>query len=309
MTELIDAIGPVFVVILIGYGAARTKLLPSNTGTALSRYLFFFSIPFLIFSNIYAAELAEIANFRFLLAYFLTLCSSILIGLVIFGWFFGLRRATLVVQVLGSFYANATYVGVPVCMLALGSAIPPLLILMVQVLFFMPAVSTLLDLLTNGRTGLSFPQTLRIIFTNPMLISGAGALILKAFSIRLPGFITTGVDLLARPAMTVGLFALGFTCYLPSTRGFTRVQVRSAVIAAFMKVFIQPLLAFLIGRYLIGLDPWWARSLTICAGLPCAVNAFVLSQRYDAAENESKLTLIFSTALFSAAITVFLLLF
>ena len=163
MADLINAIGPIFVVILVGYGAARAGLLSKDTGSTLSRYLFFYSIPFLIFSNIYVADPAEIANFRFILGYFLTLCLSILVGLIIFGWGFGLRRSTLVVQVLGSFYANATYVGVPVCMLALGSAIPPLLVLLVQVLFFMPAVSALLDLLTNGKTGLSFPQTLKII--------------------------------------------------------------------------------------------------------------------------------------------------
>ena len=132
---------------------AVERLIPetdADAGATLSRYLFYFSMPFLIFSNIYAAKPEDVANTRFLIGYFLTLCLSAVLGLMIFGWGFGLRRSTLIVQVMGGFYANATYVGVPVCLLTVGSAIPPLLILLVQTIIFLPLISALLDFQSSG---------------------------------------------------------------------------------------------------------------------------------------------------------------
>ena len=76
-----------------------------------------------------------------------------------------------------------------------------------------------------------------------------------------------------------------------------------ATVAAAQKVILQPLAALWIGTRVVGLTGWWVKSLVVCAALPCAVNAFVLSQRYQAAENESKLTLMFSTVLFLIVMT------
>ena len=303
MEEILNAIGPILILIGVGFAAAALKVLPADAGTTLSRYLFYFSMPFLIFSSIYAAEPGDVANTRFLVGYFLTLCLSSALGLTIFGWGFGLRGSTLIVQVMGGFYANATYVGVPVCLLTVGSAIPPLLILLVQTILFLPLISALLDLQSMGKSSQSPGGVLKILAMNPILMAGVCALGFRLSGLQVPAFLVRGAELLGKPAMTVGLFSLGYTCYLPEAKGFRRRDVLMASVAAVQKVLLQPLIALWIATRVVGLTGWWVKSLVICAALPCAVNAFVLSQRYQAAENESKLTLMFSTVLFMIMMT------
>lgn len=303
MEEILNAIGPILILIGVGFVAAALKVLPADAGVTLSRYLFYFSMPFLIFSNIYAAKPEDVANTRFLIGYFLTLCLSAVLGLMIFGWGFGLRRSTLIVQVMGGFYANATYVGVPVCLLTVGSAIPPLLILLVQTIIFLPLISALLDFQSIGKSSLSLGGVLKILAVNPILMAGVCALGLRLIGFQVPVFLVHGADLLGKPAMTVGLFSLGYTCYLSEAKGFRRRDFLMATVAAAQKVILQPLAALWIGTRIVGLTGWWVKSLVVCAALPCAVNAFVLSQRYQAAENESKLTLMFSTVLFLIVMT------
>lgn len=67
MEEILNAIGPILILIGVGFVAAALKVLPADAGVTLSRYLFYFSMPFLIFSNIYAAKPEDVANTRFLI--------------------------------------------------------------------------------------------------------------------------------------------------------------------------------------------------------------------------------------------------
>lgn len=42
MEEILNAIGPILILIGVGFVAAALKVLPADAGATLSRYLFFF---------------------------------------------------------------------------------------------------------------------------------------------------------------------------------------------------------------------------------------------------------------------------
>lgn len=307
MDAVLNTVGPILLLIGIGYLATRQGKLRSDSGTVLCQYLFYYSLPFLTFSNIYTTEISGLSNGKFVLAYFLTLAVTFVLGMLLFRQAFGLTGPRLVLQVMGSYYGNTTYVGIPVGMMLFGSAIPALLTLLVQVIVFLPLTTTILDIQLSGKTSLSVGQIVKIVVRNPLLIATALAIACKVGGVTVPEFLLRSFDLLARPAMTVGLFSLGFTCYMPDVTGFTKRQLVSSLTASIIKVGLQPVGAYLIGRYLFALDPWWLKALVISAGMPCAVNAFVISQRYGVAENESKLSLLGSMIGFMISITVYLL--
>lgn len=308
LRSLIIDIGPIIFVLAAGYFANWRRILPPATGSILSKYLFFFGIPFLVFANITESEMMHAANFRFLLGYFLTLLISASTAAWIFRAVFKLQGPELIIQIVGSFYSNTTYIGVPISVILLNSAIPPLMSLLIQVLFFLPAATALLDVMTLKEKTIRASSIIRTLVTNPILVAGIAAILVSTLHIRIPIFFRHSVQLMGAPPMTLGLFALGFTCYFPDRRGFTRQQVIHALIGALIKIFYQPAIAFLLASFVLKMDAAGIRDLTVCAALPSAVNGFVLSQRYESGENEAKLTLLFSTGGFMALVILISLL-
>ncbi len=308
MSEIIRLVFPIFVIILLGYFAARKRFLDKNTGGLLSRYLFYFSLPFLTFANIYNTGLENLLNLDFILGAFITIFLVIVIGCFFYKKVFGLSGAELIMAVFGSFYVNATYMGMPVSTLLLGSVTPPLIILVIQAGVIFPAIIYLLDRKTSEKTKFSLKDSLKILAKNPLMIAASGAVLSLALGIEYPEFIMTALDLLGKPASTVGLFALGFTCYLPVESNFTKEEQLQALSVSLFKLLLQPILAYLIGRYVVGLDAWWLRSLVVVAMLPTAVNHFIASQKYRLFQNESKLLILFTTFGFTITVSFFLLL-
>lgn len=308
MSEIVRLVFPIFVIILLGYFAARKRFLDKNTGGLLSRYLFYFSLPFLTFANIYNTGLENLLNLDFILGAFITIFLVIVTGYIFYKKFFGLSGAELIMAVFGGFYVNATYMGMPVSTLLLGSVTPPLIILVIQAGMIFPVIIYLLDRKTSEKTKFSLKDSLQILAKNPLMIAAAGAVLSLALGIKYPEFIMTALDLLGKPASTVGLFALGFTCYLPVESSFTKEEQLQALSVSLFKLLLQPILAYLIGRYVVGLNAWWLQSLVVVAMLPTAVNHFIASQKYRLFQNESKLVILFTTFGFTITVSFFLLL-
>lgn len=308
MSEIVRLVFPIFVIILLGYFAARKRFLDKNTGGLLSCYLFYFSLPFLTFANIYNTGLENLLNLDFILGAFISIFLVIVTGYIFYKKVFGLSGAELIMAVFGGFYVNATYMGMPVSTLLLGSVTPPLIILVIQAGMIFPVIIYLLDRKTSEKTKFSLKDSLQILAKNPLMIAAAGAVLSLALGIKYPEFIMTALDLLGKPASTVGLFALGFTCYLPVESSFTKEEQLQALSVSLFKLLLQPILAYLIGRYVVGLDAWWLRSLVVVAMLPTAVNHFIASQKYRLFQNESKLVILFTTFGFTITVSFFLLL-
>lgn len=308
MGEIVKLVFPIFVIILLGYFAARKNFLDKNAGSLLSRYLFYFSLPFLTFANIYNTGLENLLNLDFILGAVITIFLVIVISSFFHKKVFGLSGPELIMAVFGGFYVNATYMGMPVSTLLLGSVTPPLIILVIQAGMIFPLIIYLLDRKTSGKTKFSLTDSLIILAKNPLMIAAAGAVLSLALKIKYPEFIMMALDLLGKPASTAGLFALGFTCYLPADSSFTKREQLQALSVSLFKLLLQPLLAYLIGRYVVRLDDWWLRALVVVAMLPTAVNHFIASQKYKLFQNESKLLILFTTFGFTITVSFFLLL-
>ena len=308
MIEIIALVFPIFVIILLGYFAARNNYLDKNAGALLSRYLFYFSLPFLTFANIYNTGLDNLLNFGFILGAALTITLVIIISYFIFKSVFKLSGAALIMAVFGGFYVNATYMGMPVSTMLLGSVTPPLIILVLQAGMIFPVIIYLLDRKTSGKTDITLKESLLILMKNPLLVAAGGAVLSLVLGIEYPQFIMTALDMMGKPTSTVGLFALGFTCYLPGNTTFTKDEQMRAVSVTLFKLLLQPIIGFLIGRYVVGLDDWWLRALVVVSMLPTAVNHFIASQKYRVFQNESKLLILFTTFGFTITVSLFLLL-
>lgn len=306
MLAIIELVLPILIVILAGYLAARFRILGRETGNVLSQYLFYFAIPFLTFSNIYKTGLAELLNFRFMLAAILTIFIVIATSYLVFRYLFHFAGQDLIMMIFGSFYINVAYMGIPIATMVLDSVIPLLIILVLQASILFPIIVFLMDMKSGKKTKYSLKEMALILVKNPILMASLIAIASLLLKIEYPKFVLETAELLGKPASVTGLFALGFTCFLPADRKITKSEIKNALTATFFKLIYMPSVAWIVGKYVFQLDRWWLIAIVICAMLPTAINHFIVSQRYLCRENESKMIILFSTFGFAFGMSFFL---
>src|SRR5690606_29233697 len=71
MLDILATIFPVFVLIALGYGAAKGKVISAEGGRGVDAYVYYFAIPALLFITMLNLELGEAAPWRLWGAYYL----------------------------------------------------------------------------------------------------------------------------------------------------------------------------------------------------------------------------------------------
>ena len=99
------------------------------------------------------------------------------------------------------------------------------------------------------------------------------------------------------------LLAYGVSLRLgpPPGAGEPKIQVGTVVL---LKNVVQPLVAFLIARYLVGLEPADVFAVTVIAALPSAQNVFTIAVRYNQGSVLARDTIFLSTLLAVPAIVL-----
>src|SRR5699024_10032649 len=120
---------------------------------------------------------------------------------------------------------------------------------------------------------------------------------------RLPTMVQAPIDLLAAMAVPAMLLAYGVSLRLgPKFGGGT--SARELVLVVGLKMLVQPTVAFLIGRFVLGLDDVALFAVTVVAALPTAQNIFVFASRYDRGVTLSRDAILVSTIASVPVITV-----
>jgi malonate transporter len=191
------------------------------------------------------------------------------------------RRLSLgvtVISVLGSCYANAANLGLPIAAYALGDASAVVPTLLLQLVVLQPLALTLLDVST-GTARLSLARVLSRPLRNPMTVGTVAGLALSATGAELPAFLADPLALLAGMAVPAMLIAYGASLRLGPLPG-RGVPAAELGLAVGLKMVAQPLAAYLIGRLLLGLHHHDLLAVTVIAGLPTAQNVFVMATYY-----------------------------
>ena len=105
-------------------------------------------------------------------------------------------------------------------------------------------------------------------------------LILALTGIKLPVAINAPLTLVGGIAVPSMLLAYGISLRLGPRPGAgePRSQVGTLVL---LKLVVQPIAAYLIGAYAVGLEGHDLLAVTVIAALPTAQNVFTLAMRYD----------------------------
>ena len=288
------------VVIAAGYLAARCGLGGEPTVSALTRTAFFITNPVLLFTVVLESDISVVFSAYVPLALLTAAVTALLYVTASRLWF---RRpmAETAVGAMASSYVNANNIGIPITLYALGDATPVAPVLLVQLLVLAPFYLTVLGLASGSKV--SWKKVLIQPFASPMIIASGLGVVVALTGWTAPDLLQKPIDMLAGGAVPMVLLAFGLSLAgrAPLQKGDGRVET---LVATFLKIAGMPLVVWVLGRFVFGLDGQHLLASVIMAALPTAQNVFLFASPYGRGMSVARDVILCTTVLSVGALLV-----
>lgn len=293
MNSVLVGFGALVLVIAVGWVAGRVRVLGDGASEVLSKLSYFVATPALLLLTLAHADPGVLVS----PALIATAGSAVLCALlyaIVARWRWRARPAELATGGLASSYVNAGNLGVPIAVYVLGDASYVAPVLLFQVLVLAPVGLTVL---AGSRE--ESPSRVRLLtqpLRTPVVIGCALGLLVAALGIRLPTLVLQPIELLAALAVPAALLAYGMSLHgaprPASGDGASRVWLAVA-----LKTVTQPVLAYVLGRWVAGIEGTALLAVVITSALPTAQNVFVYATAYDRGTRLARDVVLLSTVL------------
>jgi predicted permease len=311
---------PFFALVLAGYLACRTKVLPVEAIPGLNAFVLYFALPCMLFRFGMSTPVLELLNPVVLVVYLaaglVLVCLTVAMTL---NDRIGLKDAAF--GALVAVYPNNGFMGVPLLVALLGPpAAGPVICTVLADLLFTSGLCLALSQASFGRQGppghgaaAAVRRSLRAALSNPLPWSIAAGACLSLAGLQPFGPIRTLVQMLADSASPVALFTIGAVLCRAGQHVHARSRVSDYLPLALVKLIAHPLLVWLLtsaARWLgEPLSQFQTHVLILTAALPSAANVSLLAERYGADNGRITRVIMTSTVLsflsFSALAWVF----
>ncbi|MBM4555625.1 AEC family transporter [Rhodococcus hoagii] len=279
MSGVVAGFTVIFVVIAIGYFLGRTGTLGEHGQFVLSRLVFFVATPALLFDTLANSDLSVVFSPTLAVAGATAFAVAGLYFVIARVW---LRRELpeLTIGALASSYVNSANLGIPIAVFVLGDAsfVAPLLLF--QIMIFSPIALTVLDISTM-RQDASRLETITAPFKNPIVLAGAAGLAVAVSGWTMPEALMQPFRLIGGASVPGALLAFGLSLYGVRVLEKGASPRRDVVLASVLKICVQPVLGYLMARYLLGLEGHELFAIVVVSTLPTAQNVFVYASRYQ----------------------------
>ncbi len=306
---------PFFALVLCGYLAARTRLLPQPAIPGLNAFVLYFALPCMLYRFGASTPIAQLIDPAAAGVYLL--CALLMVAgtvLATRGPRMGWNDAAF--GALVAAFPNTGFMGVPLLVALLGAAAagPAILTIAIDMVITSSLCVALSRLDVAGTHGMAVAlrKALRGMAGNPMPWAIALGALASAVHFTLPGPLDQSVAMLADAASPVALFTIGAVLARSQMNEHERVQARDYVPIALAKLLLHPLLVWAVGQGAIALglplSPFALTALVLLAALPSASNVALLAERFGAHNGRIARTILVSTALafvsFSGAVAL-----
>jgi len=216
MIGLISLILPIFLLIALGFGAVRGRIIADGMAQAIAAFVMNFALPALILHALLRQDFRETFNWAYVVAYgggsVAAAFAVLLAGLLLV-----LRRPMprAAMAAMGGCASNTGFVGFPVASLAVGAAALPALPLtiLIENILVMPLAIVLAEASTQeGRGALAtLRHTFARLVRTPMMMAIIVGVVLAAAGFRPPVAIARTMEMLSNAAVPCALFVVGAT--------------------------------------------------------------------------------------------------
>lgn len=292
-------VAPVFALVALGYGVARTGLVSAKAGGGLSEYVFVLAIPALLFRTVTGSPLPDINPLPYWTAYFFGLVACWIIAGSVARRLGREPRESAIIGFAAA-QSNTVMIGIPLILGIFGEAgtVPIIMLLVIHSPLTMTAVALLIARDEAG--GGAGWRLLRAIFTNPILLSIGAGLIWRQTGMPIPAVMKSVLKFLGDTAAPCALVAMGMSMTEASIAGNKRLICTVAA----LKLLLHPLLAYVLAVPVFHLPPVYAASAILFAACPTGINAYLLAQRYRSGESVTSGAITLTTILAIVTMTI-----
>ncbi len=286
MQDVLTGFTTIAVVIGIGFLLAHTRILDVDSQGMLARLAFYVASPALMVTVLGRTEVAAIFSANLVASLgsvLVTATVAVLLARVV--W-----RRTASDTVIAAFcasYVNAGNLGLPIAAYVLGDVALIAPMLLAQLMVLQPLGLVVLDSTVHvARAGQS--RRRRLLgrlgqpFRNPLMLGSLTGLLIAVTGLDLPPIVLDPLTLIGGMAVPAMLIAYGISLRLGPRPGAGEPAVQIGTLAA-LKLVLQPLVAYGLGRFAVGLDGLDLLAVTVIAALPTAQNVFNHAVRYQRA--------------------------
>jgi malonate transporter and related proteins len=282
VTIFINIILPVFGLILIGYFAGHTSILPALAVRGLANAATYLMIPVLLFRSVVGDGTASSWEPGIVLSYFSGCLLILFMGLILGRLLFRLSLDQLGVFGMASMYSNAALLGLPLIQTAFGATgvILQMKIIAFHSLILLP-VTTMVIAMGRGQSGgpmkLIWPAV-RDTVSNPIIIGIAGGLLWSLTGLGIWGPLDKMTAMLSAAASPTALIALGAALAQSTIR--VGHELLEAMTVSVLKLALHPLIVWFLASQVAGLSPEAVVVATVTAGLPAGANVYLQAHQF-----------------------------
>lgn len=278
MLVILNTVFPLFALILLGYLAAKLKLLGADAVTALNKFVVWMALPALLFQAMAKISWEEINQPGYI-------ASSVLSMALVFGVAYLLDRkrplADISLEGLAASYSNTGYMGIPLALMVFGDAILPAVVLAIILtacgLFAFSIVLIEIDLHSADRWWTTARKVIRSLARNPLVAAPLAGLLVAALQIPLPSGVYQFTTLLGAAASPCALVTIGlFLAH--DGQATTRNAAVFRIVS--LKLLLHPLITFVLVRWVFDMPPVWANTAILLSALPVGTGPFMLAALY-----------------------------
>jgi predicted permease len=289
-----DVLAPIFIVVALSFWLDRRLGIDPGSLSRLVIYLF---SPALVFNSLASSSLSGGEAEQLVgVAVVMSFMVAGLAWLIARGQKFNPKMESAFIM--SATLINAGNYGIPLNRFAFGTAGESRAVIFYVATAFMAYT---VGVFIASRGTRSAREALRNVFYVPLLYAAVLGVLFNMWNVRLPVSLDRSVNLLSDAAIPAMLVVLGIQLSRASLRG----QIRPILMASSLRLLAGPLLAF--GLVLVFGMSGYARQVSIVqAGMPTAVATGVLATEFGSDAEFATATILVSTVLSMATLTVLL---
>ncbi|WP_328307253.1 AEC family transporter [Streptomyces sp. NBC_00442] len=292
---------PIWIITAFGWAAGRFNLLGDQAQHVLGRFAFTFAMPALLFLTMAKSRPGELAQ-PGVAVFALSLLAVFAAGLMVSARLFRRKKAEQAIGAMAASYINSANLGIPVAVQVLHDTSFIVAAALFQMLFITPVILVLIELDVRRDADRPWLRMLQLPVRNPVVGASIAGVAVAALGLKLPAAVTSPLTILGGGAVPAALFALGMS--LTGRAASDPGERAERTLLVTLKTAVQPLLAYVLGRWVFGLGGHELFAVVLCSGLPTAQNAFIFASEYRLDTALARDTVLLSTLLSMASLSL-----
>jgi malonate transporter and related proteins len=284
MNPIVETVLPVFGLIVLGYGLAKTNIIDGAAGRGITLFVFNVAIPAFLFRTVANIQAQEGAPWALWFAFFGGLALAWIAAAIVSRFIVSLDFSGGAAASMATGFGNLALLGTPLALAHFGEAIavPLGMILSIHAPLLWFAATLHREMARHSAT-FSFTETAttlaRMLATNAIILALVAGGVWRLTGLGLHVVPDKMLEMLGDAGIPTALVALGVSLAAYNLKGswggmFTLIA---------LKMILMPAFVFALARYAVTLPPLWIKVAVLFAAMPTGANAFLFAQRNDEA--------------------------